>query len=582
MHSAEKFARMVSILALISASSLLAVAPPAEELHAQSTAVPDPANVTRPPATRTDDVVDDYFGTKVADPYRWLEDQNSPETRAWIEKENGYTDSILSKLPGREGLRAQLGALLKVDSMGTPIERGGHYFFSRRAADDDQAKLYVRRGREAKDEVLIDPLPLSADHSASVGFDAISSDGALIAYSIRQGGADETTPYVYDVNSKRQLADRLPHARYSGLDFTRDAKSIYYTYQTPQGPRVFRHDLGTDGAKDPMVWGEGVGPEKIIGSSVSDDGKFLIVTLIYGASADRTDLYLASLDAQKFEIRPLITNIDGRFIGDEGGGMLYVQTNWKAPNSKVIAVDPANPLRENWKTIVPEAEVPIENMALVGGKICVAYTKNAASLLRVFGADGKLVRDVALPTLGSASTLLGRWSSDESFYIFNSFFIPTTIFRYDLKNGDQSVWWKSQAPVQSDQFTMQQVWYTSKDGTHIPMFVAHKKGLKLDGSNPAYLTAYGGFNVSLEPGFSAEAVAWMERGGVYAVPNLRGGGEFGENWHKAGMLEKKQNVFDDFFAAAEWLISNHYTSAARLVAEGRSNGGLLMGAAMTQ
>ncbi|HET9402450.1 MAG TPA: prolyl oligopeptidase family serine peptidase, partial [Candidatus Acidoferrales bacterium] len=384
------------------------------------------------------------------------------------------------------------------------------------------------------------------------------------------------------VNSKRELADRLPHARYSGLDFTRDAKSIYYTYQTPQGPRVFRHDLGTDAAKDPMVWGEGVGPEKIIGTSVTDDGRFLIVTLIYGASADRTDLYIASLDAPQFAVRPIVTNLDARFIGDEGGGLLYLQTNWNAPNSKVIAVDPANPQRENWKTIVPEAEVPIENMALVGGKICVAYTKNAASLLRVFGADGKLVRDVALPTLGSASTLLGRWSSDESFYIFNSFFVPPTIFRYDLKTGDQSTWWKSQAPVQSDQFTMQQVWYTSKDGTRIPMFVAHKKGLKLDGSNPAYLTAYGGFNVSLEPTFSAEAVAWMERGGVYAVPNLRGGGEFGENWHKAGMLEKKQNVFDDFFAAAEWLISNHYTTAAKLVAEGRSNGGLLMGAAMTQ
>ena len=571
------------IFTVLSACAVLAlVSLKSHELRALAAAVLSPTDVPPPPATLTDTIVEDYFGTKVADPYRWLEDQNSPETRAWIEKENAYTDSILTQLPGRESLRAQLGALLKVDAMGTPTERGGRYFFSHRAAADDQAKLYVRQGAAGKDEVLIDPLPLSPDHSASAGLDAVSSDGALVAYSIRQGGADETTPHLFDVNSRHQLADQLPHARYSGFDFTKDAKSLFYTYQTPQGPRVFRHSIGTDAEKDPMVWGQGIGPEKIIVTGITDDGKYLVISVLYGASADRSDVYLADLTEKDFNVRPIVTDINARFIGDEGGGILYLQTNWNAPNSKVIAVDLSKPERESWKTIVPESDVPMENMALAGGKICVSYTKNATSLLRVFDPDGKFVRDVNLPTLGSASSLLGRWSSNESFFLFNSYFVPPTIVRYDVATGAQSAWWRSAAPVDSDKFTMQQVWYTSKDGTRVPMFLAHKKGLKLDGSNPAYMTAYGGFNVSVEPGFSAEAVAWMERGGVFAEPNLRGGGEFGENWHKAGMLEKKQNVFDDFFAAAEWLIANHYTSASKLVAEGRSNGGLLMGAAMTQ
>ena len=574
--------RIARASAILAGATFVFAAPFPARLRAIDPPALSPTNVPPPPATRADNVTDDYFGTKVADPYRWLEDQNSPETRAWIEKENDYTNSILSKLPGRDTLRAQLGSLLKVDSMGTPTERGGRYFFTRRAAADDQGKLYVRQGRDGADQVLIDPLPMSPDHSITVGLDAVSSDGALIAYSLRQGGADETTPHLYDVNARHDLSDQLPHARYSGLDFTKDNKSVFYTYQTPKGPRVFRHDIGASADQDKIVWGDGVGPEKIIGSGVTDDGAYLMITLYYGASADRTDIYVAPLAEKEFAVRPIINDVDARFLGDEGGGKLYFQTNWKAPNSKVIAVDLAKPQRDNWKTVIPEAEVHIENMALVGGKICVVYSKNASSLLRLFDADGKLVREVALPTLGSASALLGRWSSAESFYLFNSFFVPPTIFRYDVNSGAQSTWWRSTAPVDSDKFTMQQVWYASKDGTRIPMFVAHKKGLKLDGSNPAYMTAYGGFNVNIEPGFDSAAVTWMEHGGVYAVPNLRGGGEFGENWHKAGMLEKKQNVFDDFFAAAEWLISNHYTSSSKLAAEGRSNGGLLMGAAMTQ
>lgn len=553
----------------------------AGRLLAQGTPAQSATNVPPPPATRMDNVTDDYFGTKVTDPFRWLEDQNSAETRAWIDKENEYTNSIIGKLPGRDALRSRLSALFKVDSIGMPTEHGGRYFFSKRAANEDQAKLYMRQRATGQDEVLVDPMPLSADHTSSVHFDAISNDGLMIAYAVQQGGADESTPHFMEVATRRELTDTFPVARYSGLSFTATKDGVYYTYQTKAGPRTFWHKFGTATSDDPQIFGNDVGPEKIIGSGITDDGNYLILEVIYGASNDRTDVYYKDLRTNG-AITPIVNDVAASFSADEGGDHFYLETNWNAPKNRIVSVDLAHPEKANWKTIVPEGDVPIQGMSLVSGKVCVVYSKNASTLLKVFDTDGKLVRDISLPTIGSASGLSGRFDSNETFYSFNSFFVPPTIYRYDVNAGTQTVWARRNVPVDSSKFTMQQVWYKSKDGTKIPMFVAHLKGLKLDGKNPTYLTAYGGFNVDLEPSYSGTAVAWMEQGGVYAVPNLRGGGEFGDDWHHAGMLEKKQNVYDDFYAAADWLIANQYTNTSRLAIEGGSNGGLLMGAAVTQ
>jgi prolyl oligopeptidase len=572
---------MLAAFVLATCTAIGAIA--ASSAASQNAAAQNSATSTTsgPPAARTDNVTDDYFGTKVTDPYRWLEDQNSPETRAWIDKENAYTNSVLAKIPGRDALHARLSELFKVDSTGMPIARGGKYFYSKRDAAEDQAKLYVCDGLNGKEEVLVDPLPLSADHTASVNLDAVSNDGTMIVYAVRQGGADESTPHVMEVASRRELPDKLPLARYQGMDFTTARDGVYYAYQTKSGPRVFWHKFGTDVASDPVVFGKDLGPEKIVGSNVTDDGRYLLLYILYGASADRTDVYFKDLRANG-PIIPIVNNTPSRFMGDEAGGMFYFLTNWNAPNNRIIAIDPTRPDKTNWKTIVTESDAPIQSMSLIGGQICALYTINAHSQIKLYDTEGHIVREVSLPTIGSASGLSGRWNSSEAFYSFNSFYVPPTIYRYDLQAGTQTVWARRNVPVDSSKFTMQQFWYNSKDGARVPMFIAHLNGLKLDGKNPTLMTAYGGFDLDMEPTFSAMAVAWMEQGGVYALPNLRGGGEFGEDWHRAGMLEKKQNVFNDFFAAAEWLIAHKYTNPSKLAIEGSSNGGLLMGAAITQ
>ncbi|HEV3221099.1 MAG TPA: prolyl oligopeptidase family serine peptidase [Candidatus Acidoferrales bacterium] len=541
----------------------------------------DPMHVAAPPVTRTDNVVDTYFGTKVTDPFRWLEDQNSPETRAWIARENAYTDSILKKLPGRDVVSARLAQMLKVDSTGLPIERGGRYFFSKRRADEDQEKIYFRQGRAAQDQLLVDPLPMSPAHNMTVNLAMVSSDGTIITYLVRQGGADETVPHILNVDTKTELPDQFPKGLYFGGDFTPDKSGIYYAKQSGNGPRVYYHKMGTAASEDKIIFGEGYGPEKIIIANLASDDAHLLIHVLYGSSADRSEVYMKDI-VHDGPIVPILTDVNARFQADIGGGKIYIQTNWNAPMEKVMVADVANPGKEHWSELVPESDAHIEGTNLAGGKICVLYSRNASSQMRIFSSDAKLVREVTMPTVGTASTLFGRWGSGEAFYEFTSFFTPGTIYRYEVNTGAQSVWSKSEVPVNSDQFTAEQVWFSSKDGTRVPMFVAHKKGLKMDGSAPALLTGYGGFNVSETPSFSSSAVVWMEQGGVYAVATLRGGGEFGEKWHQAGMMEKKQNVFDDFIGAAEYLVAQHYTSTPRLTIRGGSNGGLLVGAALTQ
>jgi prolyl oligopeptidase len=537
--------------------------------------------VAPPPKTAVTEVKETVQGTEIIDSYRWLEDQNSPETRAWIDAQNAYSDGILSKLPGRDAIREQISAMIKVDAMGTPFVTNNRYFFTKRQADQDQGSLFVRKGLEGKDELLVDPLPMSPKHTVTVNLVTVSHDGSLMAYAVREGGADETTPRLLDVDSHKELADSFPKARYSGFSILNDKSGVYLARVTKEGPRVYFHKMGTDTANDTEVFGKGYGPENIINCGVTRDGHYLQITVEHGSSEDDTEIYVQDLVTKG----PLVTIVKGVHSGFNGriaGDKMFVRTNWKAPKWRVMEVDLKNPAMEKWHEVVPESDAVLDGMSLVGGKLAIRYTQNVVPHVKLLEPSGKLVREVPLPALGSVSGLSGEWDSGEAFFSFNSYHIPSTIYRYDIATGKQTVWFALKVPIDSARYEVKQVWYASKDGTKIPMFLAHAKSLKLDGKNPVLLTGYGGFNLSQTPGFSAFAAGWMANGGVFAVANMRGGGEFGEAWHHAGMLENKQNVFDDFIAAAEWLIQNKYTSPERLAIRGGSNGGLLVGAALTQ
>jgi len=539
-----------------------------------------PAQV-RPPETRRDNVKEVLHGTELVDPYRWLEEQNAPETRAWIEAQNKYTESLIGNLPGRAAIEKRLGELVRVDTIGMPQERNGRYFFSKRLANQDLSILYMRQGLAGKDDVLVDPHPMSADHTTSVNLQDVSNDGTLLAYGVRRGGADELEIRFLDVNSRKELAEKLSPARYFGISIKPDKSGYYYTRMEKEGPRVYYHAMGADASKDAEVFGKGYGPEKIIQASLTEDGRYLGILVAHGASLDRTEIYVQDL-VERGPLVPVVNDIDARFIPAFAGDQLLLWTNWKAPKGRVLSVHLANPRREEWRDLVAESDAVIDNLDAVGGKVYVTYTRNVSSQVKTFAADGKFLSELKLPAIGSVFGVAGRWKSNEAFFAFSSFVIPTTIYRLAPGKGEPEVWARQSVPIESGSFEVRQVWFESKDKTKVPMFVLHRKGLKLDGTNPALLTGYGGFAVSLTPSFSSRAVLWAERGGVYAVPNLRGGAEFGEEWHKAGMRENKQNVFDDFIASAEWLIKNKYTTADKLAISGGSNGGLLVGASLTQ
>lgn len=560
---------------LVLAMSTIGAAPAPQESSSRK------LQANGPPKTRVEEVKDVFHGTEIIDPYRWLEDQKSPETRAWIDAQNNYTDSILSKLPGRAELREQLKALLEIDSVGAPRVRKNRYFFFKRQAAQDQAMLFMREGLEGADQLLIDPLQMSPDHTVTVNLNSISRDGTLLAYSVRQGGADEITPHLFNVDTKKDLEDRFPQARYFGVSLVPDKSGLYLTRLTADGPRVFFHKIGTESGRDVEIFGKGYGPEKIVGGSVSEDGHYLIITVSHGSAANQTELYVQNL-LKKGPVIPIVNDVPAAFFGQIADDRMFIRTNWKAPKWRIVEVNLQDPARDKWREVIPESQAVIEDMALVGGKIAVRTAEKVISRVKIFDPSGKTLREIQPSIVGTVSELGGSWESNEAFYSTTSFHVPSTIYRYDLVSGKQSVWWQLKAPIDAEKYEVEQVWYASKDGTKIPMFLGHAKNLKLDGSNPVFLTGYGGFNSSLTPEFSALGAAWMEKGGVYAVANLRGGGEFGDEWHHAGMLDKKQNVFDDFIGAAEWLVANHYTKPSRLAIAGGSNGGLLVGAALTQ
>ena len=533
------------------------------------------------PATRRGDAQETLHGVTVSDPYRWLEDQESAETRAWIMQQNEYTHKRLDSWPGRGRLEERLAELKKVELIRSPIERSGRVFYRKRAAGQEQYVIYTRQGETGNEEVLIDPNPMSADHSTNVDIMDASKDGKLLAYLVRVGGKDETEVRVLDVAARRDLTDVLPARVYFDLSFLPDGSGFYYATMLDDGPRVRFHKLGTKVETDADVFGKGYAKEAIVVGDPSEDGRHLIIHVLHGSAADKVEVWAQDLKT-KGPIEPVIKDLDARTFSFAVGDELFLFTNYKAPKGRVMVTNLAKPAPENWREVVPEAENAIDSVRVAGGKMLVAYVKNATSMVKAFEPDGKVAFEVSLPALGSVYDVQGKWENAAAYFTFASYAIPATIYHCDMSNGKQSVWAQVKAPVDGSKFEVKQVWYASKDGTKVPMFLVHAKGVKLDGSNPLLLEGYGGFAINNTPEFNADAIVWAERGGVYALANLRGGGEFGEAWHKAGMLDKKQNVFDDFIAAAEWLIQNKYTSPSKLAILGGSNGGLLVGAALTQ
>jgi prolyl oligopeptidase len=549
-------------------------------------AVAQPLSSQSYPQSKRQAVADTLHGIVLVDPYRWLEDQDASDTRDWVERQNAFTKSLMADLPGHDGLAARLGELLKVDAVGTPRVRGDRYFFSKRAAGQDLFVIYMREGIGGPDVPLVDPHIMVTDVPLSAGVADVSEDGTLLAYTIRRGGADEVMIRFYDVDERRVLPYDLPTARYFGGSFTPDNSGIYYTRYTDEGSRIYYRDLHAPVEAERLVFGEGLGPEKIAFAELSKDGGRMLITVNEGTSGGN-DLYLMELDGrtagrQDGSVIEMVTGTGKDYNASFAGGRIVIHTNDGAPNWKIMLADPARPQQANWTTLIPEGEHAIQSMSLAGGYVWARYLENVVGRVRGYDMTGKLFRDIETPGIGSITNLSGDFDRDEAFFSFSSYNVPGTTYRYSVSRNERTVWHRQDVEFASNDFEVKQVWFRSKDGTRVPMFLAHQKGLALDGSNPTYLTGYGGFNVAITPGFSSQHAVWMEAGGVIAVPNLRGGSEFGEEWHRAGMFENKQNVFDDFIAAAEWLIANKYTSADRLAIQGGSNGGLLVGAAMTQ
>jgi prolyl oligopeptidase len=533
-----------------------------------------------PPKTRAETVEDKYGKTVVVDPYRWLEDQESAETRAWIEAQDRCTEAALRKLPGREAITKRLTELYRIDAYGLPEEHDGKYFFTKRLAGQDLAQICMRRGAKGEDEVLVDPMPWSTDHSASAIIEKISKDGKFLYYGRREGGQDEVTVHVMDIDAHKDLPDVLPSANYFSVEPTKDHSGIYYAKALPEGPRAYYHAMGTNPANDKLLFGEKLDKEKILALEPSEDDSYIDYLVVYGSGSEKTEVYIQNLK-EKGPIVPVVNDLNSLFWTAWAGNTLLMQTNWNAPLWHVYAVDPEKLERDKWKEVVPEADIKLDVVTPAGGKLVANYLRNASTEVKVFDWDGKNSYLVPLPGLGTVQ-VAGRWGSPEIHYGYTSFNYAPTLFSYDLNTKQSSVWAKSNVPLNPEEFQVEQVWYKSKDGTKVPMFLFSKKGVKRDGGNPVWLTGYGGFDVNITPDFERAFLVWVEHGGIVAEPNLRGGGEFGEEWHRAGMLEKKQNVFDDFIGAAEYLIAEKYTTPEKLAIEGGSNGGLLVGAALTQ
>lgn len=542
------------------------------------------------PLTAKVDTVDDYFGVKVPDPYRWLEDDNAPETEAWVKAQNDVTFGYLENIPFRNQIRERLTELWDYPKQGTPFRKGERYFFFKNDGIQNQDVLFTMTSLDAEPEVLLDPNTFSEDGTVALSNLEVSNDGKYLAYAIATAGSDWNEIRVMDIESKELMPDLVQWVKFSGISWEKDG--FYYSrYPAPvegseltgknEFHRVYYHQLGSPQESDRLVFENPANPQRLYNVSVTEDEAHII--LYEQESSSGNAFYYKSAEDKDGDFKAIVTHFDNiNGVIDHIEGKLLVLTNIGAPKKRLVLVDPLAPAIENWIDLIPEKEEVLQGVYLYGGHIFATYMKDATSRVYIYGMDGQYVKELNLPGLGSLGSLNGQRASDEVFFSFTSFTFPNTIYRYDIGSGETVLFKEAGIDFDSDAYETKQVFFASKDGTKVPMFIVHKKGLQMDGSNPTMLYGYGGFNVSLTPSFSVSRLVFLENGGVFAMPNIRGGGEYGEQWHKAGTKLQKQNVFDDFIAAAEYLISEGYTSPEKLAMHGGSNGGLLVGAIMTQ
>ena len=563
------------------------------------------------PEARRGDVIDTYHGVEVSDPYRWLEAPDSEETRAWVDGQVALTTEYLSAIPAQQSLKDRLAVLWNYERFSAPSKKGDRYFFRHNDGLQNHSVLYTADSLSSAARPVLDPNTLSEDGTVSVRLTSLSEDGSLLAYGLSDGGSDWQTVYIRDVLSGRDLSDTLKWVKFSGASWTHDNNGFFYSrYPEPENKlesvnehqKLYFHQMGTPQDQDRLIFENPENPKMGYGGYVNETGTTLY---IYGwqGTDDRNTLYSLDLTDPDASVVKLFDTMDASYsviadavITDDRGWFarffgppkqpdqhrIWIETNKDAPKGKVVMVDASAPQEENWVEVIPESEHVLRGVSMVGGHLVVSRLEDAKSVVKVYDPNGQHVRDVDLPGIGTAYGFGGKSDEAETFYSFTGFTDPTTIYQYDVTTGERELWKTSDVPFDPKQFETKQVFYTSKDGTQVPMFLVYKKGLELDGTNPTLLYGYGGFNISLTPSFSVSRLAWAEMGGVYAIANIRGGGEYGEAWHKAGTKLNKQNVFDDFIAAAEHLIDEGYTQPSKLAIQGGSNGGLLVGAVMTQ
>jgi len=553
------------------------------------------------PTTHKSEQVDNYHGTLVADPYRWLENSDSEETKAWIEAQNKITFGFLGEIPARDQIKQRLTKLWDYEKYGIPFKKGEslregsteRYFYFKNDGLQNQSVFYTLKTLESKPQVLLDPNKFSADGTVALSGLSISDDAKLLAYGISTSGSDWQEWKVRDIETGKDLSDNLKWIKFSGASWTSDNQGFFYSrYDEPNSKtqladvnyyqKLYYHKLGTPQNEDILIYHRADEKEWGFDGDVTEDGRYLIISVWLGTDTKNLIFY-KDLTVPKSKVVELINEFeaDYSFI-DHDDSVFYFRTDLNAPRGRVIAIDTKNPDKSAWQEIIPQSEATLESVNILNNLFVAEYLQDARSQIKIFDLKGKFVREVELPGVGSVGGFGGKRHDTETFYSFTSFTVPGTIYRYDMVTGKSQIFRQPKVDFNPSDYETKQIFYNSKDGTKVPMFIIHKKGIKLDGNNPTYLYSYGGFNVSLTPTFSVSMLVWMEMGGVYAMPNIRGGGEYGEEWHQAGMKDKKQNVFDDFIAAAEWLIANKYTKPAKLAIAGGSNGGLLVGACMTQ
>ncbi len=548
------------------------------------------ATIAPYPKTKKVDTVDTYFGVAVKDPYRWLENDTAKATAEWVSAENDVTFGYLSKIPFRDAVRKRLGEIQNYERLGAPHQEGNYYYYWKNSGLQNHNVQYRRKGMDGAEEVFLDPNSFSKDGTTSLAGMSFSKDGSLVALQIQEGGSDWRKAVVLKATDKSRVGDTLKNLKFTGIAWRGNSGFYYSSYDKPKGSelsaktqyhKIYFHKLGTPQSKDELIFGGEATPRRYAGAGLTEDERYLIISA--SVSTTGNELYIQDLKNPRGKLIPVVSNFEhSHGIIDNDGSTLIIQTDLDAPNNRIVRVDASNPVPQNWKEIVPESDMAIRGVSSAGKKIFVNYLKDASTLVKQFDYKGTAEREVELPGIGSAFGFGGRVSESVVYYTYTSFTVPPTVYSYDIPSGKSTVYAAPKVDFDPSAYETKQVFFKSKDSTRVPMFIVHKKGLELNAKNPTWLYAYGGFGLSQTPGFSTSRVVWLENGCVFALPNLRGGGEYGEKWHDAGRLMNKQNVFDDFIAAAEYLIAQKYTSPDYLAVSGGSNGGLLVGATMTQ